>query len=160
MADTITIFCWSILIVCLYFRPYKNNLFNIIYCLGFAFVALAIYLIMYAINIKPFPVQLLYAMGSIPFLYFILFILYKIFSQVALFRTCCSKIVKTYQAKHKNQHLDIPRDNNVDENLPDRIVNPDMYQPLLAATNSGEENPQGDCQPQAGVNTLAAYGSM
>ena len=65
-----------------------------------------------------------------------------------------------YLTKYKNQHLDIPRDDNIYENLPDRIVNPDMYRPLLAATNSAVVNPQSDCQPQAGVNTLAAYGSM
>ena len=139
-----------------YFRPYKNNLFNIIDGLAFALVALANYLILYAIRIKSFPVQLLYVIGFIPFLYFIVFILYKIFSQVALFRTCCSRIVK---AKYKNQHLDIPRDDNIYENLPDRIVNPDMYRPL-AATNSAVVNPQTDCQPKAGLNTLVTYGSM
>ena len=143
-----------------YFRPYKNNLFNIIDCLAFALLGLTIYLLVYAVRIKSFPVQLLYVTGSIPFMYFILFILYKIFSQVALFRTCCSRIVKTYQAKYENQYLDIPRDDNIDENLPDRIVNPDVYRPLLLTTNSSVVNPQSDCQPQAGVNNLAAYGSM
>ena len=112
---------------------------------------------MYAIRIKSFPVQLLYVMGLIPFIYFILFILYKVFSQVALFRTCCSRIVKTC---HENQLLHIPRDDNIDENLPDRIVNPDVYRPLLPTTNSAVVNPLSDCQPQAGVNTLAAYGSL
>ena len=62
--------------------------------------------------------------------------------------------MKTYQAKTENQHLDI------DENLPDRIINPDMYRPLLPATNSAVVYPQSDCQPLAGVNTLAAYGSI
>ena len=143
-----------------YFRPYKNHLFNVIDGLGFALLGLTIYLLVYAVRIKRFPVQLLYVMGLIPFMYFILFILYKIFSQVALFRTCCSRIVKTYQAKYENQHLDIPRDDNIDENLPDRIVNPDMYRPLLATTKSAVVNPQSDCQPQASVNALAAYGSM
>ena len=143
-----------------YFRPYKNNLFNIIDCLAFALVALTIYLLVYAVRIKSFPVQLLYVTGLIPFMYFMLFILYKIFSQVALFHTCCSRIVKMYQAKNENQHLGIPRDDNIFANLPDRIVNPDMYQPLLPATNSAVVNPQSDCQPQAGFNTLAAYGSM
>ena len=140
-----------------YFRPYKNNLFNIIDCLAFALVALVNYLIMYAVRIKSFPVQLLYVMMLIPFMYFVFFILYKIFSQVVLFRTCCSRIVKT---KNENQHLDIPRDDNIYENLPDRMVNPDMYRPLLPATNSAVMNSQTDCQPQAGVNSLAAYGSM
>ena len=82
-----------------YFRPYKNNLFNVIDGLGFALLGLTIYLIAYAIRIKSFPVQLLYVMMLIPFIYFILLILCKIFSQVARFHTCCSRIVKTYQAK-------------------------------------------------------------
>ena len=64
------------------------------------------------------------------------------------------------------QYLHISRDDNIDEDLqdiddlPNRIVNPDMYQPLLPATDSGERNSQNDTQPQAGINSLVAYGSM
>ena len=140
-----------------YFRPYKNEYFNIIDCLAFALVALTIYLLGFTIRIKAFPVQLPYVFGSIPFLYFISFILYKILSQVALFRTCCSRLREKIQGRKENQHLHIPRDDNIDDNLPHRMVNPDMYQPLLSATNCGEENKS---QSQAGVNSLVAYGSM
>ena len=43
----------------------------------------------------------------------------------------------------------------------DRIVNPDMYQPLLPNYSSGGVgNSQSDCGPQASVNSLVAYGSM
>ena len=63
-----------------YFHPYKNNLFNVIDCLGFALLGLTIFLLIYAIWIKSFPVQLLYVIGFIPLIYFIVFILYKIFS--------------------------------------------------------------------------------
>ena len=59
---------------------------------------------MYAIKANPFPVQILYVVGLIPLLYFLLFILYKLLSRVSLFIT--------------------------------------------------------DCQPQAGVNSLVAYGSI
>ena len=53
------------------------------------------------------------------------------------------------------------RDNNIDEDLPDRIVNPDMYQPLLQATNNGTKgSSRDDTQLQAGINGLVAYGSM
>ena len=69
---------------------------------------------------------------------------------MALFRSCCRKIGEKFQA----------RSDNIDEDLPDRIVNPDMYQPLLPATSGGEENSQSDCGPQASVNSLVAYGSM
>ena len=124
-----------------YFRPYKNNLFNVIDGLGFALLGLTIYLIAYAIWIKSFPIQLLYVIRFIPLIYFIL----NKISQV-LFHTC-SRITKTHQAKNENQHLDIPRDDNIYENLPDRIVNPDMYRPLLPTTNSAVVNPQTDCQP-------------
>ena len=88
-----------------------------------------------------------------------LFILYKILSRMALFQTCCSRIRGWLQARNKNQHLHIERGDNNEEELPDRIVNPDMYQPLLASTNSGEEYSQSDHQPKAGVNSLVAYGS-
>ena len=80
-------------------------------------------------------------------------------SRVALFRSCCSRIRKKILAQN-DHHLPIHRDENIDEDLPDRIVNPDMYQPLLAATDNGEENSQSECKTQAGVNSLVAYGSM
>lgn len=35
-----------------------------------------------------------------------------------------------------------------------------MYQPLLQATDSGEENSQNDTQPQASINSLVDYGPM
>ena len=144
------------------FRPYKNNCFNIIDCLAFALVALATFLIMYTYTTHVYYyIQLLYVILLTPFLYFILLILYKILSQVPLFRTCCSRIKKLLQATNDNQHQHIQRGST--EDLPDRIVNPDMYQPLLPATNSssgGEGDSQGDCQPQTGVNNLAPYGSM
>ena len=72
--------------------------------------------------------------------------------------TFCRKIRKTFQAR--NQQLNIQGDENINEELPDRVVNPDMYQPLLPATKNGEGNSQSDRQTQAGVNSLAAYGSM
>ena len=64
-------------------------------------------------------------------------------------------------ARNENQYQHIQRGDN--EDLPDRIVNPNMYQPLLPATNSssgGEGDSQSDRQQQAGVNSLVPYGSM
>ena len=140
-----------------YFHPYKNNYFNIVDCLGFALMALTIYLLENGIGANFFPVPLLYVMGLIPFLYFLSFILCKILSRVVLFHTCCTRIGEILKARKENRQLPICRD---DEDLPDRIVNPDMYRPLLPATNSGEGNSQNDSQPQPGVNSLVAYGSM
>ena len=144
------------------FHPYKNNCFNIIDCLAFALVALGTFLIMYTYTTHvDYYIQLLYVILLTPFLYFISFILYKILSQVPLFRTCYSRIKKLFQATNDNQHQHIQRGST--EDLPDRIVNPDMYQPLLPAANSsssGEGDSQGDHQPQNGVNNLAPYGSM
>ena len=60
----------------------------------------------------------------------------------------------------KRKPLHTQRGENNDEDLPDRIENPDMYQPLLPPTGGGEENSQSDCGPQTGVNSLVAYGSM
>ena len=112
---------------------------------------------MYGMKVNSFPVELLYALLLIPCLYFVSFILYKILSRVALFLTCCTRIGEILKARKENRQLPIHRD---DEDLPDRIVNPDMYEPLLPATNSREGNSQNDSQPKAGVNTLVAYGSM
>ena len=114
---------------------------------------------MYSIKANPFPLQILYVVGLIPLLYFLSFILYKLLSRVSLIITCCSRIEKVLQGRNENEHLHIHR-GDIDEDLPDRIVNPHMYQPLLPATNNGEENSQTDCQPQAGVNSLVAYCSI
>ena len=140
-----------------FFRPYMNNYFNIIDGLAFALLALTIYLMLYAAKVKPFPIVLLYVMGLIPFLYFISFIMFKIFSRVALFRTCYTMIGEILKARKENHQLHTYRD---DEDLPDRIVNPGMYQPLLQATDSGEKNFQSESQSKAGVNSLVAYGSV
>ena len=131
-----------------YFRPYKKNFFNVIDGLAFVLLGLTIFLIMYATRANPFPLQILFVVGLIPFLYFISFILYKLLPRVALFRTCCSRIGRVLQARNGSQHLYIQRDGNIDD-LPHRIVNPDMYQPLLPATSHGGGNSQTDCQPQA-----------
>ena len=142
------------------FRPYKINFFNITDCLAFALMALTNFLILYDTRVLPFPIQLIYFVAVIPFLYFTL-VLYKILSRVPLFSACCSRIVKMFQARNQNQRMNIQGDENINEELPDRIVNPDMYQPLLTATDIKEGNSQTDCQPQAGgVNSLVAYGSM
>ena len=140
-----------------FFHPYMKNNFNTIDGLAFALLALTIYLMLYAVKVKPFPIVLLYLMGLIPFLYFISFILFKIFSRVALFRTCYTMIGEILKARKENHQLHTYRD---DEDLPDRIVNPGMYQPLLQATDSGEENFQSESQSKAGVNSLVAYGSV
>ena len=132
MADPSTIFCCRILIISL-FCPYKNNYFNIIDSLAFASLALTAFLLMIETKVKSFPIQLSYVLELIPFLYFILLVLYKI-SRVALFRTCCSRIKEKIQARNKTQNLHIQRSDNTNEDLPDRIVNPEMYQPLLSAT--------------------------
>ena len=112
-------------------------------------------------RVMPVPIQILYVIVLIPFLYFISFILYKILSRVELFRTCCSRIRSKIQAQDDHQLL-MQRDDNIDEDIPDRIVNPDMYQPLLPSTNNEERNSQSECQTQSGVNSLVAYsyGSM
>ena len=133
-----------------HFRPYKNDYFNIIDSLGFAIVALSVFLMVYALKTKSFPIQLLYLIVlMIPFLYFILFILRKIFSRVALFRSCRRKIGEKFKATKENQSLHTQRGKNNDEDLPDRIENPDMYQPLLQVTSGGVGNSQSDCGPQA-----------
>ena len=136
-----------------HFRPYKNEYFNIIDSLAFALLALSTFLPMIKVQKKYIPTQLQYPLLIIPFLYFISFILYKIFSRVALFRSCCRKIGVKFQARQ----LHTQRGENIDEDLPDRIVNPDMYQPLLPPTSAGDEYSQSDCGPQA---SLVAYGSM
>ena len=77
-----------------------------------------------------------------------------------MLRTFWTRIGEILKARRKAPQLPIHRDENIDEELPDRIVNPDMYRPLLAATDSGKGNSQSESQPNAGVNSLVAYGSI
>ena len=137
-----------------FFRSYKNNYFNIIDCLAFALVALSTFLIMYTYTTHVhYYIQLVYVVLLTPFLYFVSFILYKILPAAGL--------KKILLARNENWYQHIQRGDN--EDLPDRVVNPDMYQPLLPATNnsSGREGDfQSGCRPQVGVNSLVPYGSM
>ena len=143
-----------------YFNPYTTKYFNILDSVCFALLSLTLFFIMYAVSVNPLPMQLVGGLVLIPCIYFISFILYKILSRVTVFRTCCSRVGEIIHKRNKNQHLPIQRDDNIHNDLPDRIVNPHMYRPLLPATDSGEQNSQTDCQPQTGVNSLVAYGSM
>ena len=142
------------------FRPYKNNYCNVIDCLAFALVGLVTFLIMYTYTTHVYYyIQLLYVILLIPFLYFILYILYRILSQVTLFQAF---LQQDWKAASSNKWWPPPAHSERQHDLPDRIVNPDMYQPLLQATNSsssGEGDSQGDYQPQD-VNNHVAYGSM
>ena len=74
------------------------------------------------------------------------------------FALAAARFGKRSKQKNDNHQLHIQGDENIEEDLPDRIVNPDMYQPLLPSTNVGDG--PSDTQPQAGVNSLVAYGSM
>ena len=145
------------------FRPYKKNWLNYIDSLGIGLLGLTTFLIMYAFQTRQVLISaVLYVTLSIPLLYFVLFILYKTLSQVALFRTCCRKIGEVLRARTENQHH-IQRGDNIDEELPDRIVNPHMYQPLLAAANSSNDEEgdfESDGQPQTGANSLLPYGTL
>ena len=116
------------------FRPYKNNCFNIVDCLGFTLLALSTFLIMYTMQTMPIPIQLVYVVLLIPFLYFIVFTSYKILFKVALFRTCCSRIREMLKAKTENQHLHIQTGDNTDGDFPDRIMYHDMYQDSARCT--------------------------
>ena len=125
------------------FRPYKKNWLNYIDSLGFGLLALTTFLIMYAFQTKQVPISaVLCVMLSYPFLYFVLFILYKTLSQVALFCSCCRKIWEILRGRTENQHHN-QRGDNIDEELPDQIVNPHMYEPLLAAANSSSDEDGG-----------------
>ena len=132
----IILFAVVISLLFAFFRPYKNNYFNIIDSSGFALLAISFFLIMYAIHMSYIPFELLYVVLLIPFLYFIAFTSFKVISCVRPLHTC-RRIEKILQARNSNetQQLPILRRHNTNNDLPDRIVNPNMYLPLLPATN-------------------------
>ena len=63
-----------------YFRPYKNNFFNIIDCAFSVILALTIFLGMYGMKVASGAIQVVYVLMFIQCLYFLSFILYKVLS--------------------------------------------------------------------------------
>ena len=139
-------------------RPYTTNIFNIIDCSAFSILSLTNFWIIY-IRIHSIPIEVAYITAAIPLFYFIFFILYKILTQVKLFRTRCARIKEMLHMEN-NKHMHTQEADSIDD-LPDRIVNPDMYRPLLSST-SHPTGREGVTTPhaQVGVNSLIAYGSM
>ena len=133
----IILFAVIISLLFAFFRPYKNNYFNIIDSSCFALLAISSFLLMYAIHISYIPFELLYVVLLIPFLYFIALISIKLISCMRPLRTCCRRIGKILQARNNNETQQPPilRCHNTNNDLPDRIVNPNMYLPLIPATN-------------------------
>ena len=149
------------------FRPYKKELFQHDWLFRFYFIGIISLLDKVYNTSKPHSLRLLYVSVTVDsiFVFCFFFTSYKLLSCVGPFRTCCRRIGEILEARNtiQSQHLPTPRRHNRDEDLPDRIVNPDMYQPLLPATNissNGDEDFESDRQPQAGVNSLMPYGSM
>ena len=106
-----------------YFRPYKNMFFNMVDGLAFVLLYLALYLIIFVIRLVHLPIQILFVILLIPFLYFI-HLVQNSLSRVAQFRTFCSRIRKKILAQN-DHHLLIQRGNNrddtIDEDLPEGL---------------------------------------
>ena len=119
---------------------------------------------MYDIHTRYIPIQLLHLSDIVnSVLVFYIIHLVQHLSSVTISLLLQKDYRKVPSKGKKNNACTFKKSDNIEENLPDRIVNPDMYQPLLPATNyssGGEENSQSECRLQTSVNSLVAYGSM
>ena len=142
-----------------FLRPYRASIFNIFDCLAFAILAFTNFCITYSVRIHDIPIKVVYVTGFIPLFYFILFSLYKIFSQVRMFCTCCSRLKGMLHVESIKRYLHIQEADSMDG---DRIVNPDLYSPLLSTNHLSDEERSIDSgtQIRPAANSLIAYGSI
>ena len=128
-------------------RPYRNNWFNILDCCSFALSALYIQLCMYKQHVFNFPIRILDGFILPPFLYFIVYIAYRLIVYTGVFQRCTCY-----------QRLRCLKGNN-DRVLPHRLDNPSDYtdEPLTR-----EKEPSGpeSSQLQNAVQGASDYGSI
>ena len=140
-------------------RPYKDNRFNILDSLAFALLSFYEFWALYNVFVSRVPYAVIYIMPSMVFIYISLYSAYRVLSWAGVLRRCsCKWAHKLLSPAKENSSAQRSHENDsVDSEAPDRINNPELYEPLLPATcgmQSGGEDI--DTYPQCGNS----YGSV
>ena len=120
-------------------RPYKSNRYNVLDSVFLALMALYGFWVLYRDTavIITVPYELVYAVSTIPLLYLIFFVSYKILKWLGVFQKCqqkmrCLGLRLTFGNTHKHQE-----DNDVNGcEFPYRVENPEEYQSLLSSARA------------------------
>ena len=118
-------------------RPYKNNWFNILDSLTFALLAFCILAIVYNVYVSKIPLELVYAISVLPLLYITLYSSYQFMLWISLTYHCpkIHKLLTLLQNANAKASPMQPSSKCDIDDLPDRIINPEQYEPLLATAD-------------------------
>ena len=141
-------------------RPYKDNRFNILDSLTLALFSFNEFWVMYDTFVSSVPYTVVYIiLPAMVFVYICLYSAYRVLSWAGVLRRySCKWVDKLLSPVKENISAQRSHENDsVDNEVPDRINNPELYEPLLPATSgmlSGGEDT--DSYPQCGNS----YGSV
>lgn len=134
-------------------RPYKDNRYNVLDCLGFALYALLQFWIVCNQHIISVPLQVAYLLIVLPFIYISAYTTYKLLSllRMGIFRRCshCKGITCFLWWNNPNAESDV-------DGLPDRVIHPENYEVLLPTAGAENQNMRSE---HTEVNTYPACGN-
>ena len=142
-------------LVFLLFRPYKDNFWlNVWDSTLFSGFAFALFCNMYARYIAPVPIAFVAVLATMPLMYFIVYVTYKLLTWTNTLRLC----------KKRTKHP------TLEPQEPDRLLHPEEYgseeeKPLLAVgkeRNSGHcpQDTEAETYPPCGNSQLPSYRAM
>ena len=133
-------------LVFLLFRPYKDNFWlNVWDSIAFALFAFVLFCNMYARYIAPVPFQILGVLSTVPLIYFIVYVTYKLLTWTKALHMC-------------KKRIDHP---TLEPQEPDRLLHPEEYgseeecKPLLA----GKERNSDHCPQDTETETFPPCGN-
>ncbi len=140
-------------------RPYKDNRFNILDSIALALFSLTQFWVMYNYFVSRVTFAVVYILPATAFIYISLYSAYRVLSWAGVLkRYSCKLVQKLLSPAKETDCAKTSYESNSDaDELPDRIINPELYEPLLPTTGgeqSGHEDI--DTYPQCGNS----YGSV
>ena len=148
-------------------RPYKKNWLNIVDSLILASLGLAAMWICHSIETQGALIQLVGFIIALPLVYFVVYVTYRLLSWLEILQKCRQKlrsisqsIQQRWQGQNIRQQELCDEELCDEEQLPDRMVNPCEYQPLLENRDEdeNEDGSETDILPVIGAYTND-YGS-
>ena len=118
-------------------RPYKDNRFNILDSLAFALLSFTEFWALYDVFVSRVSYAGIYIMPSMALIYISLYSAYRVLSWAGVLRRCsCKWVGKLLSPAKENVSAQRSHENDSDDNeVPDRVNNPELYEPLLPATS-------------------------
>ena len=135
-------------------RPYRDNRYNILDCVGFALYALLQFWIVCNEYINSVPLQFAYLLTVLPFIYISIYIGYNLLLWMGLVQRC-SHYKKITSLLQWSWSLLLKSETDID-GLPDRVIHPENYEALLPTADGENRNMNSE---HAEINTFPACGN-